>query len=157
MNGNIPRSKRMGSQMPGILENPLDKVTEALLNQHGTFNLYVCIFKVSFLQTAYVELHFLTHSDSLFNWYIQIIDKVIIDIVGLMFIIFVVFYFLFLCLSFFFCHLWVLKKNLFGCMESLVVACGIQFPDQGSNPSTLHWECGILATGPPGSPCLLWF
>ena len=23
-------------------------------------------------------------------------------------------------------------------------ACGIQFPDQGSNPGPLHWECGIL-------------
>ena len=32
----------------------------------------------------------------------------------------------------------------------LVVACGIQFPDQGSNPGPLHWERGVLATGPPG-------
>ena len=31
-----------------------------------------------------------------------------------------------------------------------VVACGIEFPDQGSNLGPLHWECGILATGPPG-------
>ena len=45
--------------------------------------------------------------------------------------------------------------------DSLVVACGIQFPDQGSNPGPLHWEHGILPTGPPGksrrllldSPC----
>ena len=35
---------------------------------------------------------------------------------------------------------------------SLVVACGIQFPDQGSKPSSLHWECGGLTTGPLGSP-----
>ena len=34
--------------------------------------------------------------------------------------------------------------------ELLVAACGIQFPDQGSNPGPLHWECGVLATGPPG-------
>ena len=29
-------------------------------------------------------------------------------------------------------------------------ACGIQFPDQGSNWGPLHWECGVLPTGPPG-------
>ena len=32
----------------------------------------------------------------------------------------------------------------------LVVACGIVFPDQGLNPGSLHWECKVLATGPPG-------
>ena len=31
----------------------------------------------------------------------------------------------------------------------LVSACGIQFPDQGSNPNPLHWESRFLATGPP--------
>ena len=30
-----------------------------------------------------------------------------------------------------------------------VVACGIQFPNQGLN-LVLHWDCGVLATGPPG-------
>ena len=40
--------------------------------------------------------------------------------------------------------------------ESLVGACGIQFPDQGANPGPLHWEHGVLATGPPGkSPLFL--
>ena len=46
---------------------------------------------------------------------------------------------------------------LFGCTESwlphmgsLVVACGILFPDQVSNPGPLHWQCGVLA-GPPGT------
>ena len=34
----------------------------------------------------------------------------------------------------------------------LVVACGIQFPDQGSNLGPLYWECGVLASGPSGSP-----
>ena len=29
----------------------------------------------------------------------------------------------------------------------LVVACGIQFPNQGLNLSPLLWECGVLATG----------
>ena len=32
----------------------------------------------------------------------------------------------------------------------LAVACGIQFSDQGSNLGPLHWECGVLATGPRG-------
>lgn len=31
-----------------------------------------------------------------------------------------------------------------------VAACGIQFPDQGSNPSALHSEFGVLTAGPPG-------
>ena len=32
----------------------------------------------------------------------------------------------------------------------LAVLCGIQFPDQGLNRGHLRWECGVLATGPPG-------
>ena len=32
----------------------------------------------------------------------------------------------------------------------LVSVCGIQLPKQGSNPDPLHWECGFLATEPPG-------
>ena len=42
-------------------------------------------------------------------------------------------------------------------VESLVVACkllvvawGIQFPNQGSNPGPLHWEHRVLASGPLG-------
>ena len=39
----------------------------------------------------------------------------------------------------------------------LVVAYGIQFPNQGLNPGPLPWHCGVLATGPPGKfpKCLL--
>ena len=33
--------------------------------------------------------------------------------------------------------------------ELLVAACGIQFPDQGSNWGPLHRECRVLASGPP--------
>ena len=33
----------------------------------------------------------------------------------------------------------------FGCM-----ACGIQFPEQQLNLSSLHWEHRVLTTGPPG-------
>ena len=32
----------------------------------------------------------------------------------------------------------------------LVLACGMEFPDQESNPGSLHWECGVLVTEPPG-------
>ena len=34
--------------------------------------------------------------------------------------------------------------------ELWIVACNIWFPDQGSNPGPLHWECGVSAIGPPG-------
>ena len=32
----------------------------------------------------------------------------------------------------------------------LVVPCGIKFPHQESNLGSPHWECGVLATEPPG-------
>ena len=31
-------------------------------------------------------------------------------------------------------------------------ACRILIPQQGSNPSPLQWKCGVLTTGPQGSP-----
>lgn len=43
---------------------------------------------------------------------------------------------------------------LFGC---IVAAWRTQFPDQGQNPSRLHWELGILALGQPGKPHSLIF
>ena len=33
---------------------------------------------------------------------------------------------------------------------SFVAACGISFPDQGSNLGHLDWEYGVLAAGPLG-------
>ena len=36
-----------------------------------------------------------------------------------------------------------------------VVACGIEFPDQGLNLGPLHGEHGVLATGPP-EKLLMW-
>ena len=42
---------------------------------------------------------------------------------------------------------------------SLVVACGIQFPDQGLNRGPLHWEYEVLAPGPPEKSlkfCYFW-
>ena len=45
--------------------------------------------------------------------------------------------------------LWHVGSLAVAC-ELLVATCGIQFPDQGSNPGPLHWECGVLATGSPG-------
>ena len=53
---------------------------------------------------------------------------------------------------------------LLGCVESLMLHVGsliilvareISFPDQGSNPGLLHWELGVLATGPPGMSLFL--
>ena len=35
-----------------------------------------------------------------------------------------------------------------GMQKLLAAACGIQFPDQGSNQGPLYWEGGVLATGP---------
>ena len=35
------------------------------------------------------------------------------------------------------------------------MVCGTYFLDQGLNPGPLHWEHGILATGPPGKSPLL--
>ena len=40
--------------------------------------------------------------------------------------------------------LWLQHEHL------LVVACGIQFPDQGSNLGPMHWELRVLATRSPG-------
>ena len=37
-------------------------------------------------------------------------------------------------------------------IDLLVAACRIQFPDRGLNPEPLHWELGVLATGPPRKP-----
>ena len=41
----------------------------------------------------------------------------------------------------------IIISYLFGC---LVTACGVYFPNQGSNPGTLHWECGGPVTGLQG-------
>ena len=49
----------------------------------------------------------------------------------------------------FFCPRWVLNVA----HSALLVACGIQFPGLGSHPGPLHWEHGVLATGPGKSPC----
>ena len=37
-----------------------------------------------------------------------------------------------------------------GRVGSLIAACEIYFPDLESNLGPLHWECEILAPGPPG-------
>ena len=49
------------------------------------------------------------------------------------------------------CQILVATHRTFSCAyELLVMACGIQFPDQALNPGPLHWELRGLATGPPG-------
>ena len=41
---------------------------------------------------------------------------------------------------------------LFGSTRSLLWHVGSnEFPNQGSNPGPLHWECGVSAAGPPKS------
>ena len=42
------------------------------------------------------------------------------------------------------------KGSLVAACELLVVACEIYFHDQRWNLGPLHWEHGVLATGPPG-------
>ncbi|CAI9173154.1 unnamed protein product [Rangifer tarandus platyrhynchus] len=41
--------------------------------------------------------------------------------------------------------------------QVLVAACGIKFLHQQLNPAPLHWEHGVLATGPPAKPQNLHF
>ena len=42
------------------------------------------------------------------------------------------------------------RSSIFAVACTLLVGvCGIWSPDQGSNPGPLHWEQGVLATGPP--------
>ena len=50
------------------------------------------------------------------------------------------------------------KESLVASCKLLVVACGIQLPDQGSNLGPLHREHGVLATGPRGKSllCAFW-
>ena len=38
----------------------------------------------------------------------------------------------------------------YGMRNLLTETYGILFPDQGWNLGPLHWDCGVLATGPPG-------
>ena len=55
-----------------------------------------------------------------------------------------------LCLFVVFLILFIWLRLFFiATYELLVAACGIQFPNQGSNPGLLHWELEVLATGPP--------
>ena len=39
-------------------------------------------------------------------------------------------------------------QNLPSLLQHWISSCRIWFPDQGSNPGPLHWEHGVLATGP---------
>ena len=50
------------------------------------------------------------------------------------------------------CGRWDLH-SLVAAWELLIEMRGIHFPDQGLNPGLgpLLWECGVLATGPPGN------
>ena len=52
------------------------------------------------------------------------------------------------------CSMWLL---LVLCRTLSVATCGIQLPDQGSNPGSRHWEHRALATGPPGKSLIFSF
>ena len=52
--------------------------------------------------------------------------------------------------------IWLHWVSVVAC-RILVAACGIYFPDQGSDLGPLRWKLGVLGTGPPGkSPCGLY-
>lgn len=44
-----------------------------------------------------------------------------------------------------------LLKNIYLFLGPLVVAHGVQFPDQGWNCGLLHWKHRVSATRPPGT------
>ena len=56
-------------------------------------------------------------------------------------------------------HSWDIHKlwSLLQHVESLVVVCGIYFPDQRLNLGPLHWEHRVLATGLPGKSLFCFF
>ena len=45
---------------------------------------------------------------------------------------------------------WGMQDLLVLAHRLLVATCGTWFPHQGLNTGSLHWECGVLATGPHG-------
>jgi len=65
-------------------------------------------------------------------------------------------FFLYLAVLGFSCGSWDLW-SLFQYAGSLVLACGLQFSNQGSNLGSLHWEHGASATGPLGKSLLSLF
>ena len=74
------------------------------------------------------------------------------------------FKFVFLKNFFFEFHLKIYSVYLFGCVGpelqhsgALVVAYGIQFPVEGLNLRSLHWELRVSATGPPGKSKIFYF
>ena len=59
--------------------------------------------------------------------------------------------FLVLLISIYFIYLFIdLAATTGHSWGSIAEACGIRFLDQGLNEGPLHWEGGVLATGPPG-------
>ena len=62
-------------------------------------------------------------------------------------VLFLLFIYLFICKCLFI-YLFLCPGLSRSMQDLLVAACGIKFPDQGSNPGPLHWKSGVLATGP---------
>ena len=47
--------------------------------------------------------------------------------------------------------------GFFGLFLAMPGTCGILVPRPGIEPVPLHWEHGVLATGPPGKSCDMCF
>ena len=63
------------------------------------------------------------------------------------------FFFFFFCLFIWLCWVSVVAhwiSPIFVGAYGIFAAQGIWFPDQGLSLGPLHWEHGVLATGPPG-------
>ena len=87
---------------------------------------------------------------SFFFWDLQL--QGLSEFMGLLIFLFLKTLFLFIWL----CWTLAVVHRIFSCSMWIlpVGAWGIWFPDQGSNPDPLYWEHRILATGPPGNPCI---
>ena len=60
-------------------------------------------------------------------------------------------------IKFFYFYLFIWPHQVIvAAFRLLVAACGIQFPDQGSKPRSLHWEHWVLATVPLGKSHAWW-
>ena len=60
-------------------------------------------------------------------------------------------------IKFFYFYLFIWPHQVIvAAFRLLAAACGIQFPDQGSKPHSLHWEHWVLATVPLGKSHAWW-
>ena len=82
---------------------------------------------------------------SMYMW-IKIGDNGEENTIGLLF-------FLLLFLKNVYLFIWLHQVLVVSCGIFAVARAGSSSLNQGSNPGPLRWECGVLATGPPGKSC----